>query len=188
MNPLLHQPKASTSGDGNYGVRFVKFVLSGSPGGYSAVELVYLFPTLEERDAQVRELRRHWRGSRKSGPIIETFEVEVEVAEVEVAELGWFEQIYRRTALIAGRAEHRYGMFRAYSTTPLTYDVRYAKNEHELRWMLAAQWQDTSTEPVEGEPRVPYDVGFFVADEPLRLRMVVEVDAEEEEHELGVTS
>lgn len=175
MTRRLHSdPKVSTRGTGNYGVRLTNFVLSGAPGGYTAVEIVHLFPTLEEREDHARELRRRWRGSRKYGPVIETF-------EVEVAEVGWFDQMYRRTVLMADHAENRYGMVRIYDTTPPTYDVRYAESEEELRRMLAAQWEDNSAEPASGEPRAPYDVGFFIADEPLRLHMVIEVDEEEDE-------
>lgn len=173
MNALHNEPKVRTHGRGHFGVRFTRFVLSGAPGGYSAVELAYLFTTAEERDAFARKLRRERKGSRRTGPIIETF-------DVEAAELSWFEPAYHRLVLLDTQAEHPYGMVRIYDCKPPVYDVRYAQDEDELRWMLAAQWKDALP---EGGPRVMYDVYFFTPDEPIRLRMVVELDDSEEEAE-----
>lgn len=64
-----------TRGSGRHGVLFVRFVLSSSPGGYSAVEIADLFETRAERDAHLRDLRRMYRPSRKHGPIVQAFEV-----------------------------------------------------------------------------------------------------------------
>lgn len=171
MSALINDPKVSTHGDGRYGVRFTRFVLSASPGGYSPVQVVDLFPTREERDAYVRGLRREHRGNRRTSPIIESF-------DVEVAELRWFAGPYHRLVLLADQAEGRYGFVRIYDTNPPVYEVRYAEDEEDLRWMLAAQWEDAY--PEAGEPRAPYDVYFFTEDEPIRLKLILEPDAERE--------
>ncbi|GAT74851.1 ATPase [Microbacterium sp. HM58-2] len=173
-NPLIDGPKVSTRGEGRYGMRFTRFVVSGAPGGYSTVELIYLFPTQDERDAYARGLHRKLRDTRQTGPIIESF-------EVEVAELRWFEPIYLRTTLLAEQAEHAYGVVRIYDTEPPVYDVRYAEDENALRWMLAEQWEQAS--PAPGEPRAPYDVYFFAPEEPVSLRLIVEQDDEAGEEE-----
>lgn len=175
-NPLHNEPQESTQGEGDYGVRFTRFVPSGAPGGYSAVVLVHLFPTAKARDAYARSLRNERKGSRRAGPIIETF-------EVEVAELRWFEPAYQRSVVIEDQPESRYGLVRIYDTNPPTYDVRYAESEDELRRMLADQWEDAYPERRSGEPRAPYDVHFFTADEPPRLRIVIEQDDEGEDSE-----
>lgn len=171
MNPLHDDPKVSTRGRGNYGVRFTRFVESGAPGGYSTLEFVTWFPTRKERDLYARKLRQKWKGNRRTGPIIE-------ILEVEVAELRWFEPVYLRAALVADDAERRYGMVRIYDTNPPVHDVRYARDEEELRRMLAEQWESGGFggTPAPGEPHAPYDVYFFAADEPPRLRVVIEQD------------
>ncbi len=78
MNPLLHEPRASVSGRGDHGVRFTRFVRSGAPGGYSAVEKVHLFATPAERDAYARALKRKHGSRRRDAPVIESFDTEPE--------------------------------------------------------------------------------------------------------------
>lgn len=178
-HPLFDDPLVSTHGSGNYGVRFTRFVLSGAPGGYSAIERVHLFPTRKDRDRHAAELRRKHRGSRRTGPIVETF-------ERAVAPLSWFDPVYLQATLLDVAAEHKYGMVRIYDTKPPVYYVRYANSERELRWMLADQWDGESPEPLPGAPRAPYDVYFFTADEAPQLRIVIETDDLDDDSEGGL--
>ncbi len=175
-NPLHDDPRVSTHGEGTYGVRFVQFVVSGAPGGHSVVETVNLFPTRKERDTYARKLRKERKGSRKTRPVIETF-------EVELAELRWFAPVYQQAVLIDDeQAAHRYGMVRIFDTNPPVYDVRFAKDEEELRWMLAAQWEDGERRtPHPGEPNAPFDVYYFAPDELPHFVGVVELDDEDGE-------
>jgi hypothetical protein len=166
----------STRGRGKYGVRFTRFVRSGAPGGYSTVELVHLFPTARERDVYARKLRHERRRSRKTCQIFEIF-------EVDVAELAWFEPAYQRSVIIEDQPESQYGLVRIYASEPPTYDVRYARDEDELRRMLASQWEEAYPQPTPGEPHAPYDVHFFTADGPPRLHIVIEQDDEGEDSE-----
>lgn len=172
---LTHEPNASVHGSGDYGVRFTRFVESGAPGGYSTVQVVNLFATRKDRDRYAFKLRKEQRGTRRTGPIIETF-------EVEVADLRWFEPVYRRSVLIEEQGESRYGLVRIYNTNPPVYDVVYAEDEEDLRWMLAAQWNDAERRaPRADEPHAPYDVYFFAPDELPRLFGVVEHDEDEDD-------
>lgn len=167
-NPLSDDPQVTTTGSGNYGVRFVKFVTSGAPGGYSVREHVNLFETVRERDVYARRLQQERRGSRSTGPIIETF-------ELDVATLAWFEPVYHRAAIIAPGASEQFGLVKVYATTPPKHEFFYPKTEEELRLLLAAQWEDSPRrEPRSGEPRAPYDVYFLTPDKPLGLHMVIE--------------
>jgi len=72
-NPVHNDPQVRTRGEGYYGVRLTRFVSCGDPGGYRALEFVYLFPTREERDAYARDLRRKHSSRRRDAPIIEAF-------------------------------------------------------------------------------------------------------------------
>ena len=76
--PLGDRP-VQISGKGRYGVLFVRLVLSGAPGGWSAVELAYLFPTAAERNTYMRNLKRRYGSRRWDAPIIQSFEFESEV-------------------------------------------------------------------------------------------------------------
>ncbi|WP_347756819.1 hypothetical protein [Agrococcus sp. ProA11] len=104
------------------------------------------------------------------------------------ADPAWFEPAYQRAVIIPHRADrpYRYGLIRVYgdSAAPEAYDVQWFWDREGLSWALEAQWSGLVPNARQGEPRLPYDVFFFTADEPLRLRLVVEVgDFDDDEDE-----
>ncbi|WP_353816283.1 hypothetical protein [Agromyces sp. SYSU T00266] len=92
---------------------------------------------------------------------------------------SWFEPAYRRAILLAD-VRHRYGLVRVFTdgTESVHYDFEFFDDRQGLAWALDAQWGRRSQE--SDRPRLPYDVYYFVPDEPLRLRLVIEYDDEDE--------
>lgn len=104
------------------------------------------------------------------------------------ADPAWFEPAYQRAVIIPHRSAraYRYGLIRVYgdSAAPEAYDVQLSWDREGLAWALEAQWSGLFPDARKGEPRLPYDVFFFSADQPLKLRIVIEEDDREDDDEV----
>ncbi|GLI28503.1 hypothetical protein ARHIZOSPH14_27450 [Agromyces rhizosphaerae] len=101
----------------------------------------------------------------------------------------WFEPWAERGVNLSNATSHPYGYFHVYSVAgSFQYDFAAWPTEEGLCWGLEALWNHHTGRGLQEERSYPrceecQSVVYFTADEPLRMRLVIEQDDEDEDED-----